>query len=344
MRRTEFSYELSENLIAQFPLGERGNSRLLCLCGEDGALKDRKFSELPELLRPGDLLVINDTRVIPARLFGQKKTGGQVEIMIERVLDDQQILAQLRVSKTPKPGSVIFLEGGFELELISRKEDMFILKAGGERKVTEILEEIGHVPLPPYIRRTDEKTDKERYQTVYAQQPGAVAAPTAGLHFTEELLKKLANQGINMACVTLHVGAGTFQPVRTENIEDHKMHSEYLEVLTDVCERVNVTKKQGGRIIAVGTTTVRCLEMAAGSGTLKPYSGETDIFIYPGFRFRIVDVLITNFHLPESTLLMLVCAFAGRKHVLNAYQHAIAQKYQFYSYGDAMFITRKIDL
>jgi len=341
--RTEFVYELPQNLVAQFPSGKRGDSRLLCLHGGDGALEDRKFSEFPELLLPNDLLIFNDTRVIPARLFGRKETGGQVEIMIERMLGDQQILAQLRVSKTPKPGAYIFLGHGIKLEIISRHEDMFILQFKGGQKTIQILEEFGHVPLPPYIQRGDTEIDKERYQTVYAQRAGAVAAPTAGLHFTEKILQQLADQGIDMAYVTLHVGAGTFQPVRTENIEDHRMHSEYLEISAQVCEKVNATKKRGGRVIAVGTTSMRCLEQAAYSGSLEPYTGETDIFIYPGFKFQVVDILITNFHLPESTLLMLVCAFAGREHVLNAYQHAIAGKYRFYSYGDAMFVTRKVD-
>ncbi len=341
MRRSEFAYELPENLIAQFPSAARGDSRLLCLNGENGALNDRKFSELTMLLRTNDLLVFNDTRVMPARLFGHKDTGGQIEIMIERMLSDQQILAQVRASKPPRPGSYVFLERGIKLELIARHDDMFVLKFEDGQKTKEILKDIGHTPLPPYIQRADEKIDKERYQTVYARKTGAVAAPTAGLHFTEKIMKQFADRGIDTAYVTLHIGAGTFQPVRTENIDDHRMHSEYLEVSAEVCEKVSATKKRGGRIIAVGTTSVRCLEMAARSGSLEPYAGETDIFIYPGFKFQIVDFLITNFHLPESTLLMLVCAFAGREHVLNAYQHAIAGKYRFYSYGDAMFITKR---
>ncbi|MBI4005615.1 MAG: tRNA preQ1(34) S-adenosylmethionine ribosyltransferase-isomerase QueA [Gammaproteobacteria bacterium] len=341
MLRTDFTYELPEDLIAQFPSAERGDSRLLCLNGKDGALNDRKFSELTMLLRPNDLLVFNDTRVIPARLFGHKETGGRIEIMIERMLGDQQILAQVRASKPPRPGSYIILERGIKLELIARREDMFVLGFEGGQKTMEILNDIGHMPIPPYIQRADERIDKERYQTIYAQKTGAVAAPTAGLHFTEEILKQFTDRKIDTVYVTLHIGAGTFQPVRTDNIEDHRMHSEYLEVSAEACEKVNATKKQGGRIIAVGTTSVRCLEMAANSGSLNPYKGETDIFIYPGFKFQIVDFLITNFHLPESTLLMLVCAFAGREHVLSAYQHAIARKYRFYSYGDAMFITKR---
>ncbi|MEE9552075.1 MAG: tRNA preQ1(34) S-adenosylmethionine ribosyltransferase-isomerase QueA [Gammaproteobacteria bacterium] len=340
MRREDFAYELPQDLIAQFPGAQRGDSRLLYLNARDGTLQDRLFSDVRMLLQPNDLLVFNNTRVIPARLIGKKETGGKVEIMVERILDDYQVLVQIRASKASKPGSYIVFEHGIKLEIISCKDDMYICKFNDGHKVSHVLEDIGHMPLPPYIHRNDEDIDKERYQTIYARQPGAVAAPTAGLHFTDEIMKACAKNNIEIVYVTLHVGAGTFQPVRTENIEDHKMHSECLEVSEKVCEKINNTKEKGGRVIAVGTTSVRCLETAASSGTLQAYQGETDIFIYPGFEFQIVDALITNFHLPESTLLMLVCAFAGRERVLNAYQHAIDNKYRFYSYGDAMFVTK----
>ncbi len=340
MRREDFAYELPQDLIAQFPSVQRGDSRLLCLDGRNGTLNDRHFSDLLKLLQPNDLLVFNNTRVIPARLFGEKETGGKIEIMVERILNDHQVLAQIRASKAPRSGSHVLLDNGITLEIISRQDDMFICEFKKRHKVMQVLQDIGHMPLPPYIQRPDEEIDTERYQTVYAQQSGAVAAPTAGLHFTDEILQQLVKNSIEIAYVTLHVGAGTFQPVRTKNIEDHKMHSEYLEVSKEVCEKVNRTKEKGGRVIAVGTTSVRCIETAASSGILKPYKGETNIFIYPGFKFQIVDALITNFHLPGSTLLMLVCAFAGRERVLNTYQHAIANKYRFYSYGDAMFVTK----
>ncbi len=338
MRRDEFTYHLPEDLIAQYPSGKRGEGRLLCMNRYSGDIEDRQFSELADLLNPHDLLVFNDTRVIPARLFGRKETGGRIEIMVERILDESRMLAQMRFSKPPQPDSQITLDNGLKLKIIGREGGMFILELQGDRTVNEVLAEVGHMPLPPYIQRDDAPVDYERYQTVYARQPGAVAAPTAGLHFSDEILQKLEQRGIATAYVTLHVGAGTFQPVRTENIEDHKMHSEYLVVSEEVCEKVNHVKSQGGRVIAVGTTSVRSLETAAQTGKLQPYAGETDIFITPGYEFKVVDSLITNFHLPESTLLMLVCAFAGRDNVLKTYRHAIEQKYRFYSYGDAMFI------
>jgi len=338
MRRDEFSYYLPEELIAQYPSGNRGESRLLCMDRHSGGLEDRLFSELVDLLRPGDLLVFNDTRVIPARFYGRKETGGKVEIMVERILDESRLLAQMRFSKPPRSGTQITLDNGLKLEIIGRKGGMFVLELHEGGPVSEVLADVGHMPLPPYIQRYDAPIDHERYQTVYAKQPGAVAAPTAGLHFSDEILLKLKQRGITMTYLTLHVGAGTFQPVRTDNIEDHKMHSEYLEVSAEVCEKVNHTKSHGGRVIAVGTTSVRSLETAALSGKLNPYAGETDIFITPGYQFKVIDGLITNFHLPESTLLMLVCAFAGRDNVLKSYQHAIGQKYRFYSYGDAMYV------
>ena len=338
MQRDEFSYQLPEELIAQFPTEQRGNSRLLAMVCPSGELTDLEFSNFPGLLKAGDLLVFNDTRVIPARLFGNKETGGKVEILLERILDNQQMLAQVRASKSPKPGSMIHLQRGIRLELMERQEDMFVLDVIGEMSVLELLQQVGHIPLPPYIQRDDDVEDIERYQTVYAKKPGAVAAPTAGLHFTDKLMQEITEQGIDSVYVTLHVGAGTFQPVRVDNIEEHQMHSEYLEVSADVCEKVKQCKAKGGRVIAIGTTAVRCLETAAQASELKPYQGETDIFIYPGYEFKVIDALITNFHLSESTLLMLVSAFAGRDNIMDAYQHAIDEAYRFFSYGDAMFL------
>jgi S-adenosylmethionine:tRNA ribosyltransferase-isomerase len=339
MQRSDFSYNLPNHLIAQHPVDERGHSRLLCLDGVTGAVNDSLFPDLLDMIHPGDLLVLNDTRVIPARLFGTKETGGKVEIMVERVLDNGKILAQLRASKSSRPGTTIRIGESVNFEIEARPDDMFVLINNSDQPVMEILQKFGHIPLPPYIQREDDKQDRSRYQTVYAREPGAVAAPTAGLHFTEELLQRLQDNGIELVYVTLHVGAGTFQPVRTEEIEAHKMHKETVQVSEQVCRKIVEARGRGGRIIAVGTTSVRCLETAATSGVLMPYHGETDIFIYPGFNFRVVDALITNFHLPESTLLMLVCAFAGRENVMSAYAHAIAQEYRFYSYGDAMFLT-----
>jgi len=341
MRRDEFSYQLPEELIAQFPSEQRGSSRLLAMACPSGKLTDLEFSNLPGLLSAGDLLVFNDTRVIPARLFGNKETGGKVEILLERILGDQRMLAQVRASKTPKPGSMIQLQDDIKLELIERADDMFVLDIIGEMTVLELMQQVGHMPLPPYIQRDDNVGDIDRYQTVYARNPGAVAAPTAGLHFTDELMQEIAKQGIDSVFVTLHVGTGTFQPVRVDNIEQHQMHSEYVQVSADVCEKVKQCKARGGRVIAVGTTAVRCLETAAQASELKPYQGETDIFIYPGYEFKVIDALITNFHLSESTLLMLVSAFAGRDNIMDAYQHAIEQCYRFFSYGDAMFLTKE---
>jgi S-adenosylmethionine:tRNA ribosyltransferase-isomerase len=301
-------------------------------------LSDHLFSELPRFLKPGDLMVFNDTRVIPARLYGYKQSGGRVEILLERILDEHHCLAQVRASKPLKPGGKVILQDGSELEVASREGDFFRLAVTGER-ISQLVDRVGHIPLPPYIERADTVRDRERYQTVYAARPGAVAAPTAGLHFDESMLQALAKQGIRRASITLHVGAGTFQPVRSEHIEDHRMHAEYLEVSPAVCEAVQRTRAEGGRVIAVGTTSVRSLETAATDGLLKPYSGDSRIFIYPGYEFRVVDGMITNFHLPESTLLMLVSAFAGIESVRAAYRHAIAERYRFFSYGDAMFLS-----
>jgi S-adenosylmethionine:tRNA ribosyltransferase-isomerase len=341
MRRDEFSYQLPDELIAQFPVRQRGSSRLLAMECPSGKLTDLDFSSLPGLLKAGDLLVFNDTRVIPARLFGNKETGGKVEILLERILDDQRMLAQVRASKSPKPGSMINLQDDIKLELIEREDDMFVLDVIGDLTVLELMQKVGHMPLPAYIQRDDDVDDMERYQTVYAKKTGAVAAPTAGLHFTDELMQEIAAQDIDSVFVTLHVGAGTFQPVRVDDIKEHQMHSEYLELSADVCEKVRQCRDRGGRVIAVGTTSVRCLETAAQADGLKPYQGETDIFIYPGYEFKVVDALITNFHLSESTLLMLVSAFAGRDNIMAAYQHAIEQRYRFFSYGDAMFLTKE---
>ena len=342
MLRKDFDFELPEELIAQYPTAERDASRLLLLDGVTGRYSDRHFADLVSLVNPGDLLVFNDTRVIPARLFGRKTTGGRVEILVERLLDETNCLAHVQASKTPKEGSWIILDGGFELQVGGRLDDLFVLKLAGGMALTDVLEQQGHTPLPPYIRRAGEAVDTDRYQTVYARRPGAVAAPTAGLHFTRALIGELEKKGITSAYVTLHVGAGTFQPIREENIENHRMHSEWYQVSEAVCDLVRSVKASGNRVIAAGTTSVRCLEAATVNGRLQPFRGDTDIFIYPGFEFRTVDAMITNFHLPGSTLLLLVCAFAGRENILRAYRHAVAAGYRFFSYGDAMFITRHL--
>lgn len=343
MRVADFCFDLPDELIARYPMPERTASRLLTLDGATGALVDKQFTDILDMVNPGDLMVFNNTRVIPARLFGQKQTGGKLEILVERMLDDNRILAHVRSSKSPKPGCVICLDGGYEMTMLARHDTLFELGLESDKTILEVLEEVGHMPLPPYIDRPDEDADKERYQTVYNQNPGAVAAPTAGLHFDDALLAALKEQGVNSAFVTLHVGAGTFQPVRVDNILEHKMHSEWAEVPQDVVDQIKATKAAGHRVIAVGTTSVRSLESAAkaSDGELKPFSSDTDIFIYPGYEFKVVDAMVTNFHLPESTLIMLISAFAGYDEVKNAYRHAIAQKYRFFSYGDAMFVTKK---
>ncbi len=337
LKRSDFQFDLPPELIAQQPLSRRSDSRLLRLSRSGGQLDDSHIINLPDLLQEGDLLVFNNTRVIPARLFGRKETGGRVEVMLERMVDDSECLAQLRVSKSPREGSIIFLEDGSQMEVTGREGSFFNLRllAGG---LGEKLEKLGHMPLPPYIERKDTLEDRERYQTVYARHPGAVAAPTAGLHFDDALLDRIESRGVERVEVTLHVGAGTFQPVRCDDIADHRMHAERLEVSTQVCEAVERTRSRGGRVIAVGTTAVRSLETAAAGGTLEPYAGDSRIFIYPGYQFRVIDGLLTNFHLPESTLLMLVCALAGTDQTLAAYQHAVAMAYRFFSYGDAMLV------
>ena len=340
MRRQDFYYDLPENLIAKEPAPQRSASRLLMLDGETGDLRDGHFRDLLTLVKPGDLLVFNDTRVIPARIFGQKASGGQIEVLVERILEVDFILAHVRASKAPKAGSLLILQDGTEVMVAGRRGELFELRFPAGRTAMAVLEAIGHMPLPPYIDRADQVEDRERYQTVFSKKPGAVAAPTAGLHFDNELLKQLEQLGVASAFVTLHVGAGTFQPVRVDDVRSHTMHSEVMALSDEVCEQVRATRARGGRIIAVGTTSVRCLETAASRGDIQPYQGETNIFIYPSYQFKVVDVLITNFHLPESTLLMLVSAFAGYHHTMRAYRHAVAQGYRFFSYGDAMFITR----
>ncbi|NMY89237.1 tRNA preQ1(34) S-adenosylmethionine ribosyltransferase-isomerase QueA [Pseudomonas oryzihabitans] len=338
MHVADFHFDLPESLIARHPLAERRGSRLLVLDGPSGELSHCHFADLLGYLRPGDLMVFNDTRVIPARLFGQKASGGKLEILVERVLDEERVLAHVRSSKSPKPGGRILIDGGAEAEMVARHEALFELKFA--EPVLPLLERVGHMPLPPYIDRPDEAEDRERYQTVYARNAGAVAAPTAGLHFDEPLLEAIRAKGVATAFVTLHVGAGTFQPVRVERIEDHHMHREWLQVDQAVVDAVAACRAQGGRVIAVGTTSVRSLESAARDGELKAFAGETDIFLYPGRPFHVVDALVTNFHLPESTLLMLVSAFAGYRETMAAYATAVAEGYRFFSYGDAMFITR----
>ncbi|QOR40107.1 tRNA preQ1(34) S-adenosylmethionine ribosyltransferase-isomerase QueA [Billgrantia diversa] len=344
MQRADFHYELPEELIARYPSERRSDCRLLCVNGEGGELTHRRFTDLVELLEPGDLLVFNDTRVIPARLHGHKASGGKVEMLLERPLDAHCGLAHLRSSKSPKPGTELIFEGDVRAVVEGRREALFELRFLGETPLIELLERHGHMPLPPYIDRADELTDRDRYQTVYARRDGAVAAPTAGLHFDQPLLERLAAKGVESAFVTLHVGAGTFQPVRADDIREHQMHSEWIEVSETACDKVRTARATGRRVIAVGTTSVRCLEsacMKSSNGEIAPFSGETDIFIYPGYEWRCVDALITNFHLPESTLLMLVSSFAGYETTMAAYRDAVAEHYAFFSYGDAMFLTRK---
>ncbi len=336
MHLRDFYFDLPAHLIAQYP-APRGSDRLLVLNGD--RREDRAFSDLPDLLDEGDLLVFNDTRVMKARLFGRKQSGGQVEVFIERILDQARALAMVRGGKSLVVGSRLLLERDFVAEVCARRDGLFELRFDTTRPVAEILDEIGHIPLPPYIQRPDEVLDQSHYQTVYARHAGAVAAPTAGLHFDEGLLQQLAERGIKSAYVTLHVGIGTFQPVRVVNPAEHRMHSEWMEVSAETAEAVRATRARGKRVVAVGTTSVRALESASGSGQLRPFRGETDIFIYPGYRFCTVDALLTNFHVPESSLLMLVAAFAGREPILAAYQHAVAVGYRFLSYGDAMFLS-----
>ena len=340
MRRQDFYYDLPDELIARQPAAERRGSRLLSLNGESGALGDGTFDDILELVGEGDLMVFNDTRVIPARLFGQKETGGKLEILVERVLSRERVFAHIRSSKSPQAGSVIILEDRTTLTVAGRKGPLFELIFPDSSPVLALLDRLGHMPLPPYIDRPDDDTDKERYQTVYGKNEGAVAAPTAGLHFDEALLQQLTEKGVQIAFVTLHVGAGTFQPVRVDDILQHEMHSEVMALSSELCEQVKSTKAAGKRVIAVGTTSVRCLETAAAGEEIEPFQGDTNIFIYPGYQFRVVDALLTNFHLPESTLMMLVSAFAGYSNTMRAYDQAVTRAYRFFSYGDAMFISR----
>lgn len=337
MRRSDFHYDLPDTCIAQRPPTRRGDSRLLHLERATGRCTDRHITDLPTLLAPGDLLVLNDTRVIPARLHGRKASGGAVEIFVERVLGNQRFSAKIRASKTPKPGTELTV-GEFRLTVGGRDDELFLLQlTTGD--LDALLAEHGHIPLPPYIRRPDEHTDRERYQTVWAREPGAVAAPTAGLHFDDALLDAMRARGVGIDYLTLHVGAGTYQRVRTQDLSRHQLHAERVIIGADLVERINATRRAGGRIVAVGTTVVRSLEAAAENGELTPFADETRLFIRPGYRFRVVDALLTNFHEPESTLLMLVCAFAEREPVLEAYRHAVDNGYRFLSYGDAMWLA-----
>lgn len=346
MRPEDFAYDLPNELIAQYPPERRGDSRLLAVDRDAGALsgrefRDLRFEDLPGLLRAGDLLVLNDTRVIPARLYGARQTGGKLEILLERILDPGTALAQIRGGGNLRDGALIDIDGGGQLRIVGREEGFFRLAATAQSEnFPSFLARVGRVPLPPYIKHKDSEQDRERYQTVFAKIPGAVAAPTAGLHFTTEMLDRIKSAGVETGFVTLHVGAGTFQPVRAALVEDHHMRSERVEVSRRLCELVRACRGRQGRVIAVGTTVVRSLEAAARDGELNPLNGDTDLFIYPGYRFQVVDALITNFHLPESTLLMLVCAFAGVELVMRAYQHAVLKRYRFFSYGDAMFVER----
>jgi S-adenosylmethionine:tRNA ribosyltransferase-isomerase len=343
LRRSDFHYELPVYLIAQEPPAVRSQSRLLCL----DPLRDQQVIDLPRLLVPNDLLVFNDTRVIPARLYGEKETGGKVEILVERLLTERDLLAQVRASKPPRSGALLRIDGSSERFCVEgRVGEFYRLRVEGGGPVLPVLEAAGHMPLPPYIHRADAPADRERYQTLFAREPGAVAAPTAGLHFDEPLLAAIRERGVDTGFVTLHVGAGTFQPIRVDDLSQHKMHRERYTVGPVLCEQIARARARGGRVIAIGTTVVRSLESAAlasGGGALEAVSGETDIFITPGFRFRAVDALLTNFHLPESTLLMLVCAFGGYEAVMEAYDHAVRQRYRFFSYGDAMFLQLRRD-
>jgi S-adenosylmethionine:tRNA ribosyltransferase-isomerase len=350
MKLSDFHFDLPNELIARYPMPERTASRLLVLDGANGSVSHQQFTQLIDLLKAGDLLVFNDTRVIPARLWGRKSSGGRIEVLVERVVDTDTVLAHIRASKSPKAGAELWLqvdqqseEVKAKVKVLGRQGDLFELQFIEGGNAIEVMNAIGHMPLPPYIDRADEEVDRERYQTVYGVKEGAVAAPTAGLHFSKAFIAACEKKGVETGYVTLHVGAGTFQPVRVENITEHVMHAEYLEVSEQLCEQVKQTRDRGGRVIAVGTTSVRSLETASQSGSLQPFVGDSTIFIYPGYQFKSVDAMITNFHLPESTLIMLVSAFAGRDNVLNAYQQAVDEQYRFFSYGDAMFVTPAVN-
>lgn len=339
MKTSDFHFELPDELIARYPAEQRSGSRLLCLDGVTGDVQHQQFVDLVDKLNAGDLLVFNNTRVIPARLYGEKVTGGKIEALIERLLDNNEAMAHVKSSRSPKPGQMIRL-GGVDVEVLAREGNLFHLKFQTEQPLLTVLEAAGHMPLPPYMERDDSDFDRERYQTVYAEKPGAVAAPTAGLHFDEALLAQLQAKGVETAFVTLHVGAGTFQPVKVDNVQEHEMHAEYIEVNDDVVTAVKAARARGNQVVAVGTTSVRSLESASATGEIAPFYGDSRIFIYPGYQFRSVDAMVTNFHLPESTLIMLVSAFSGQEHTLSAYEQAVAERYRFYSYGDAMFLSR----
>lgn len=346
MNVADFTYDLPDELIAQYPPEKRGASRLLKV-RRDQTLVDANFAELLNELRAGDVMVLNNTKVVPARMFGQKESGGRIEVLLERVTGEDTLLAQIRASRAPKPGQQLLIDGDDQVRLTvqGRQDTFFELQLSGlQTSVFDWLERVGHMPLPPYIERADEHSDQDRYQTVFAEQKGAVAAPTAGLHYDDDLLAAIRDKGVEIVTITLHVGAGTYQPVRVDSVEEHVMHSEYIDVSESACNAIIAAKQRGGRVLAVGTTVVRSLETAARAAgddvLIAPYAGDTDIFIYPGFQFKVVDLLQTNFHLPESTLLMLVSAFAGTETIRVAYQHAIAQKYRFFSYGDAMLLER----
>jgi len=339
MRLSDFDYELPDELIAQHPAEQRSLSRMLHVDGASDEIADRQFLDLPSLLRAGDLLVFNNTRVMAARLHGQKDTGGKVEILIERVIEPNRCLAHVRASKSPKVGSSLLVEDA-QITMVARHDNLFELQLESAGDFYQLMESHGHMPLPPYIDRDDGADDEERYQTVFAKEMGAVAAPTAGLHFDDAMLNTLSEMGVEQAEVTLHVGAGTFQPVKTENLDEHIMHSEWLSVSEETVDKIKACKARGGRVVAVGTTSVRSLETAAKEGELKPYQGDTRLFIRPGYQFQVVDLLLTNFHLPQSTLLMLVSAFAGYENIMRAYRHAVEQRYRFFSYGDAMLLER----
>ena len=341
MRTQDFDFHLPQELIAQFPTEERRASRLLALDGCDGILHDRMFADLPKYVQANDVMIFNDTRVIKARVFGSKDSGGQVELMLERVLDEKHALAQIRASHAPKPGSRITISPEAAFTVLERQGEMYKLQLEADLPLLVWLELHGSLPLPPYISRESNAVDDARYQTVYASKPGAVAAPTAGLHFDQAMLDELRALGVQIAYVTLHVGAGTFQPVRVDDIRQHQMHSEWYHVPEETVAAIAQAKAQGGRVLAVGTTSMRALESAAGSGTLQAGYGDTNIFIFPGYRFRVVERLLTNFHLPKSTLFMLVCAFGGMANLQRAYRHAVEARYRFFSYGDAMLIERE---
>lgn len=343
LKVSDFSFELPDELIARYPQPQRSASRLLSVHTEQERIEHKTFRHIVDELNAGDLLVFNDTRVIPARLLGEKASGGKVEVLVERLLDDHRVLAHVRANRAPKAGAELVLEQQLRVKMLARHEALFELEFQHDTPVLELLESYGHMPLPPYIDRPDDRSDKERYQTVYNREPGAVAAPTAGLHFDDDILQQLTDKGVNFTYVTLHVGAGTFQPVRVDNIDDHVMHSEYAKVSQATCDAIKQTKASGGRVVAVGTTSVRSIESAAHASTtddIEPFFDDTDIFIFPGYEFKVVDSLITNFHLPESTLIMLVSAFAGRDLIMNAYNEAINERYRFFSYGDAMLLQR----